>query len=132
MTAIDRTAHPRPGARLSRKELDFRYDLTEVDLTFVRANARGDIGRLLLAVLLKTRQDLGCFPVPSEVHAGIIAHVAARLGLAAPLLPSANVHWPSKLYRPCRNLRAKSADLKSVWIQHTTLCAVLQSIDNTE
>jgi len=33
---------------------------------------------------------------------------------------------------PCRNLRAKSADLKSVWIQHTTLCAVLQSIDNTK
>jgi len=33
---------------------------------------------------------------------------------------------------PCRNLCAKSADLKSVWIQHTTLCAVLQSIDNTE
>ena len=48
MTAIDRTAYPRPGARLSREELDFRYDLIEVDLTFVHANARGDIGRLLL------------------------------------------------------------------------------------
>ena len=99
MTAIDRTAYPRPGARLSRKELDFRYDLTEVDLTFVRAKARGDIGRLLLAVLLKTRQDLGCFPVPSEVHPGIIAHVTARLGLAAPHPLIADVHWPSKLYR---------------------------------
>ena len=99
MTAIDRTAYPRPGARLSREELDFRYDLTEVDLTFVRANARGDIGRLLLAVLLKTRQDFGCFPVPNEVHAGIIAHVAARLGLAAPHPLIAEVHWPSKLYR---------------------------------
>ena len=99
MTAIDRTAYPCPGAWLSREELDSRYDLTEVDLTFVRANARGDIGRLLLAVLLKTRQDLGCFPVPSEVHAGIVAHVAARLGLAAPHLQSADVHWPSKLYR---------------------------------
>ncbi len=65
----------------------------------MRANARGDIGRLLLAVLLKTRQDFGCFPVPNEVHAGTIAHVAARLGLAAPHPLIAEVHWPSKLYR---------------------------------
>ena len=55
MTAIDRTAYPRPGARLSREELSARYDLTETDLTFVRANARGDAGRLLLAVLLKAQ-----------------------------------------------------------------------------
>jgi len=27
MTAIDRTAYPRPGARLSREELGARYDL---------------------------------------------------------------------------------------------------------
>jgi len=57
MTAIDRTAYPRPGGRLSREELGRRYDLTETDLTFVRANARGDIGRLVLAVLLKARSD---------------------------------------------------------------------------
>ena len=36
MTAIDRTAYPRPGARLTREELGARYDLTETDLTFVR------------------------------------------------------------------------------------------------
>jgi TnpA family transposase len=99
MTAIDRTAYPRPGARLSREELSHRYDLTETDLTFVRANARGDIGRLLLAVLLKARQDLGYFPVSSEVHAGIVAHVAVRLGLAAPHPPTAEVRWSSTLYR---------------------------------
>jgi Domain of unknown function (DUF4158) len=64
MTAIDRTAYPRPGARLSREELGARYDLTETDLTFVHANARGDVGRLLLAVLLKARQDFGYFPSP--------------------------------------------------------------------
>jgi hypothetical protein len=99
MTAIDRTAYPRPGARLSREELGARYDLTETDRTFVHANARGDVGRLLLAVLLKTRRDFGYFPVPGEVHASIAAHVAARLGLTAPHPPIAEVRWSSKIYR---------------------------------
>ena len=99
MTAIDRTAYPRPGVRLSREELGHRYDLTETELIFVRANARGDTGRLLLAVLLKARQDFGYFPVPSEVYAGIVAHVATGLGLAAPHPPTADVRWASKLYR---------------------------------
>lgn len=40
MTAIDRTAYPRPGTRLTREELGARYDLTETDLAFVRAHAR--------------------------------------------------------------------------------------------
>ena len=68
MTAIDRTAYPRPGARLSREELGHRYDLTETDLTFIRGNARGEAGRLTLAVLLKTRQDFGHFPALDEIH----------------------------------------------------------------
>ncbi len=40
MTAINRTAYPRPGARLTRDELGARYDLTESDLAFVHASAR--------------------------------------------------------------------------------------------
>jgi hypothetical protein len=65
----------------------------------VRANARGGVGRLVLAVLLKARQDFGYFPVPGEVHTSIVAHVAARLGLTAPQPPTAEVRWSSKLYR---------------------------------
>src|SRR4051794_13859843 len=84
MTAIDRTAYPRPGARLTREELDARYALTETDLAFVHANARGDTGRLMLATLLKVRRDLGCFPALGEVHAGTVAYLAAELGVAAP------------------------------------------------
>src|ERR1700760_4743850 len=99
MTAIDRTAYPRPGSRLSREELGARYNLTETDLTFVRANARGDVCRLLLAVLLRARQEFVCFPVPGEVHASIVAHVATRIGLTAPHPPTAEVRWSSKLYR---------------------------------
>jgi TnpA family transposase len=84
MTAIDRTAYPHPGMRLSCTELEERYGLTDSDRAFVHAYARGDTGRLTLATLLKARQDLGCFPAPGEVHAGTIAHLAAQLGVAAP------------------------------------------------
>jgi len=83
MTAIDRTAYPRPGTRLTRKELDERYALTDSDLDFIQATARSEQGRLLLAVLLKARRDLGCFPTPDEVNAGVVARVAAQLGIAA-------------------------------------------------
>jgi len=93
MTAIDRTAYPRPGARLTREELTARYALAEADLAFIRANARGDAGRLMLATLLKTRQELGCFATPEEAHPDTVAHLAAQLGLAAP--PA----WPDEARR---------------------------------
>ena len=67
MTAIDRTAYPRPGERLTREELQARYHLSETDRTFIRAVARGDAGRLTLAALLKTRRDSGRFPSPREI-----------------------------------------------------------------
>ena len=79
MTAIDRTAYPRLGARLTRQELDARYMLTDADLAFVRGSARGEAGRLMLATLLKTRQDFGCFPGHDEIHADTMAHLAAQL-----------------------------------------------------
>ncbi len=93
MTAIDRTAYPRPGLRLTREELDERYEPTDSDLAFVHATARGGEGRLLLAVLLKTRRDLGCFPAPGKVHAGTVAHLAVQLGTAAPQA------WPDRVRR---------------------------------
>lgn len=88
MTAIDRTAYPRPGAKLTREELDARYTLSEADLALVQATARGDDGRLLLAALLKARQDLGLFPALDELHAGTVAHLAAQLGTAVPAAPA--------------------------------------------
>ncbi|MCY1741043.1 DUF4158 domain-containing protein, partial [Ensifer sp. SL37] len=88
MTAIDRTAYPRPGDPLTAEELDARYHLNEADLFFIRDKAPGDIGRLTLATLLKGRQDLGYFPAPSDVHIDTVAHLGAQLDLAAasPLL----------------------------------------------
>jgi hypothetical protein len=99
MTAIDRTAYPRPGARLTREELGVRYDLTEAEIDFVRANARADTSRLLLAVLLKTRRDFGCFPAPRDVHAGIVAHVGAQLELTTPHVPTDELRHTGTLYR---------------------------------
>ena len=52
--------------------------LTETDLAFIRASARGDTGRLMLATLLKTRQDLGYFPALDEVHADIVGASGGR------------------------------------------------------
>jgi hypothetical protein len=84
MTAIDRTAYPRPGERLTREELQARYHLSETDRTFIRAVARGDAGRLTLAALLKTRRDSGRFPSPREIPGTVLSHLAAQLGMVVP------------------------------------------------
>ena len=99
MSAIDRTAYPRPGARLTREELGARYNLTETDLAFVQAGTRTGAGRLLLAMLLKARRDLGCFPAPNTIHAGTVAHLAAQLGMAHPTAWPDEVRLTKSLYR---------------------------------
>ncbi len=99
MTAIDRTAYPRPGTRLTREELGARYDLAETELAFIRASARGDAGRLTLAVLLKVRRDLGCFPALRTVNASIVGHLAAQLGMDAPPAWADQEQRTKSLYR---------------------------------
>jgi TnpA family transposase len=98
MTAIDRTAYPRPGSRLTREELRARYTLTETDLAFIRLCARREIGRLMLATLLKARQDLGYFPAADEIHADTTGHLAQQLGLTASVSPAVT-HKTKSLYR---------------------------------
>jgi hypothetical protein len=98
MTAIDRTAYPRPGARLTHDELGARYALSETDLAFIRGSARGEMGRLMLAALLKARQDLGYFPALDEIHADTIAHMASQLGLTASVWLDEG-HKTKSLYR---------------------------------
>ena len=98
MTAIDRTAYPRPGARLTRDELGSRYTLTDMDITFIRLTSRGEVGRLMLATLLKARQDIGYFPALDEVHAETVAHLARQLGLTVTTF-SAEALKSKSLYR---------------------------------
>jgi Domain of unknown function (DUF4158)/Tn3 transposase DDE domain len=98
MTAIDRTAYPRPGTRLIREELEARYDLTETERAMIGMGARGETGRLMLAVLLKTRQDFGFFPSPDAIHADTVAHLASQLGLTPQAWPDA-VRRTKSMYR---------------------------------
>jgi TnpA family transposase len=81
MTAIDRTAYPRLGERLTHEELQARYRLSETERIFIRAVARGDAGRLTLAALLKTRQNSGRFPSPQEIPGTVLSYLAAQLGM---------------------------------------------------
>ena len=105
MTAITRTAYPRPGAKLTREELEARYTVSESDLAFVHAIARSAMGRLLLAALLKVRQDLGLFPPTAELHLGTVAHLALQLGTTPPPAPDW-VRRTKSLYRYQAAVRA--------------------------
>jgi hypothetical protein len=92
--------------RLTREELTARYNLAESELAFIQANARGDAGRLMLATLLKTRQDLGCFTMPEEVHSDTVAHLAAQLGVPPPPAWSDQARRTKSLYRYQAAVRA--------------------------
>ncbi|MCU7816912.1 MAG: DUF4158 domain-containing protein [Candidatus Thiodiazotropha sp. (ex Rostrolucina anterorostrata)] len=61
MTSIDRTAYPQLNKQLSTEELSCRYDLDDGEVIFVQRQARNDRGALVLATILKTRQQLGYF-----------------------------------------------------------------------
>jgi TnpA family transposase len=106
MTAIDRTAYPRPGNRLTPEELDARYRLSETDHAFIRATARGDAGRLTLAALLKGRQNLGCFPAPIDIHGNTVRHLASQLGLVGPFALTTEEAGAKTLYRYRAAVRA--------------------------
>ena len=99
MTAMDRTAYPRPGERLTGEELDARYSLSETDHAFISATARGGAGRLTLAALLKARQNFGCFPAPVDLHGDTVRYLASQIGLADPLALLTEETGAKTLYR---------------------------------
>jgi len=80
MPSIDRTAYPRFRGLLTNAELEADFALSDGDKAFVRRHARGAIGRLSLAVSLKTRQWLGCFAALTDVPDQIRIHLADELG----------------------------------------------------
>src|SRR3954451_23969502 len=83
MTAIGRTAYPCAGRRPDRAELRAHYELIEAEHAFLRRHARGDAGRLMLALVLKTRAHLGLFPAPGEVSRKVVDHLADQLEAGA-------------------------------------------------
>jgi hypothetical protein len=81
MASIERTAYPRLRSKLIDQELETDYTLTDDEVAFVRRHAHGDVGRLSMAVTLKTRQRLGYFLALADVPGQIRLHVAKTLGL---------------------------------------------------
>ncbi len=80
MASIDRTAYPRFRGQLTDAELEVDFTLSEDEEAFVRGHARGEIGRLSIAVSLKTRQRLGYFLALEDVPDQIRLHIAKALG----------------------------------------------------
>jgi hypothetical protein len=62
--------------------LEAGYRLSETDQAFIWATARGNAGRLTLAILLKARQDFGCFLPAADAHSDTVEYLASQLGLA--------------------------------------------------
>ena len=81
MAAIDRTAYPRLSRRLSIDELDAQYGTTSEETTLTRKEAIGDSPRLTFLVMLKTRQQLGYFPLLGEVPEKTVNFLVDALGL---------------------------------------------------
>jgi hypothetical protein len=81
MASIDRTAYPRLRAQLTDAELEADYTLSEDEAAFVRRHARGGVGRLSMAVSLKTRQRLRYFPALTDVPDQVRIHIANGLDL---------------------------------------------------
>ena len=107
MASLDRTAYPRLGKRLSDEELSACYELSEEEQDFVRRNAHKDNGRLTLAILLKTRQQLGYFPDLAEVPDQIKMHLAKQLEVVIDTVLIGEAHHRPTLHRYRNAIRAQ-------------------------
>lgn len=88
MASIDRTAYPFLQSQPTSEELASCYGLNAQELAFVQNKARGGTQRLTLALMLKTRQQLGYFPKQSEIPVATRRFVASELGITGdPVFP---------------------------------------------
>lgn len=106
MASLDRTAYPRLGKRLNEEELNVRYALSEEEQDFVQRNARNDSGRLTLAIMLKTRQQLGYFPALAEVPHQVRTHLAKGLDVVSDTPLIDGIRHKSTLHRYRSVIRA--------------------------
>lgn len=81
MASIDRTAYPRLRKPLSNEELEVQFGPTDEENALTFKETLGDSARLTFLVLLKTRQQLGYFPLLGEVPKPIIVFLADALNL---------------------------------------------------
>ena len=107
MVSVSRTAYPRFAKHPNDEELEFCYSLSEAEQDFIRCHARGDSGRLTLAVMLKARQQLGCFPVHSEVPDRIREHLCMQLGVSTDTAFITESRQNKTIYRYRRAVRTR-------------------------
>ena len=81
MASIDRTAYPRLPKQLSDEELEAQYGPTDEESALTFKETIGASARLTFLVMLKTRQQLGYFPLLGEVPERIIVFLADALSL---------------------------------------------------
>jgi len=86
MASLNRTAYPRLPKQLSDEELEAQYGPTEEETALTFKETIGDSARLTFLVMLKTRQQLGYFPLLGDVPEQITVFLAAALSL--PLDPA--------------------------------------------
>lgn len=83
MASVERTAYPRFSHQLSERELDARFGPTDEETELTLREGLGDEARLTFLVLLKSRQQLGYFPLLDEVPEQIVAFLRTALNLPA-------------------------------------------------
>ena len=81
MASIERTAYPRLPKQLSDEELEVQFGPTDEESALTFKESIGDSARLTFLVMLKTRQQLGYFPLLGEVPKQIIVFLADALRL---------------------------------------------------
>lgn len=99
MTSIDRTAYPHLNKKLSEAELALCYEINDDEKVFIRRHARNDRGYLVLAAMLKTRQQLGYFVSLEKIPKQIILAIAQQLGVPKEAWQIADENFDRSLYR---------------------------------
>lgn len=81
MTSIYRTAYPRihTNKKVTPKELETYYLLTDSELDYIKKNIRGDELRLGFAVQLKIFQYLNYFPALTAIPQDIVDYIRKQL-----------------------------------------------------
>ena len=74
-----RTAYPVFKEYVTADELSEFYTPTDDELNFIKQNAKGDVARLSLAILLKAFQKLGYLPQVASVPVEVVKYIGAIL-----------------------------------------------------
>ncbi|MBT8125046.1 MAG: Tn3 family transposase [Gammaproteobacteria bacterium] len=99
MTSIDRTAYPHLNKKLSEQELALCYEIDDDEKVFIRSQARNHRGYLVLAVLLKTHQQLGYFISLEKAPKQIVSIIAQQLSVPEEAWQIADENFDRSLYR---------------------------------